>query len=425
MKFKAPYTIRLIIAIIILVLSILGISGVFYPANILDIEMCTLVQRIIFDCSITAILLFIILITITLIFGRIYCSTLCPLGIIQEIFAIFAFKKHNEYSGNYIIKYIISGISLGCLIGGSAIIIKFIDPYTLFGSAISITILGIIAISLILSIVFFKNRFFCTNICPIGALLGYISKFSFNKIYMNNECISCGMCERSCPAGCINANENIIDNEICLKCLKCIDICPKGAIKYGKRPKPEIKFSIKRRELLGSITFLASIGVGLAVGINLVKNISQKVKNVILPAGSESSERMINKCLNCNLCINNCPNQILSKADSNFNTVHIDYEKGKKYCEYDCNKCSAICPSGAIKRISLKEKQTTRIAMAVVNNDCKGCENCKNICPNNAITYENKKAKIDSSKCIGCGKCKAYCQNNAIDIFAVKKQSVI
>ena len=82
------------------------------------------------------------------------------------------------------------------------------------------------------------------------------------------------------------------------------------------------------------------------------------------------------------LCINNCPNGILTKADNDFSVVHIDYEKGLKYCEYDCNKCSEVCPSGAIKRQSLDQKQNTSIAMSVANEyECIECKMCMEVCP--------------------------------------------
>ena len=104
------------------------------------------------------------------------------------------------------------------------------------------------------------------------------------------------------------------------------------------------------------------------------------------PPGAQSDERFINTCYNCNLCVQNCPNKIITKADDDFGAVHIDYSKG--YCEKNCNKCSQVCPYGAIKRT----------VQGII---------------------------IDSSKCIGCAKCKVSCKFDAIEIFAIKKQSLI
>lgn len=424
MRNKIFYVIRISVAGIILLLSILAISGLLYPIKIFNIEFSALLQRVLFNFSISSLILFCILIGLTLIFGRFYCSTICPLGIFQEFVSLLIYKKNNEPRGNYIFKYIISGITIGALIGGSALLIRHIDNFAIFGSAASLTIYGLIITAIILTIVFFKNRFFCTNICPVGAIIGFLSKFAPNKIYMSDECISCGMCERNCPAGCIDASENIVDNEMCLKCFKCIEVCPKDAMKYGIKPKQEIKFNINRREAIRSIALLATLGAGYALGINLAKKAVKSVQNIIFPAGAENSARMQTKCLNCNLCINNCPNKILSKADNNSPTIYINYEKGKKYCEYNCKECSNVCPSGAIKKISLEEKQNTRIAMAVIDQNCAGCGHCVDGCPKKAITL-GRIAEIDGSKCIGCGKCKLLCPYGEIKIFAVNKQTII
>ena len=416
------YKIRLIIAGLVGILSVLAVCGLFYPVKFMDIQFTPILQRLVFDFSVLTAVLFGIILILTLLFGRFYCSTICPFGILQEFVAFIRGKKKNTHHGNYGYKYLVAGLTFGSLFGGSALLIRYIDPYTVFGSAISLSIFGIIFTLTVLALVFFKNRFFCTNICPVGTVLGLISKFSVNKIYMDENCVKCGMCANNCPSRCIDHKEKIIDNETCVKCLKCLSICPKGAIKYGIQP---IKFNAKRRDFVWGMGALALLGAGYAVGINFAKNIAKKVKDIILPAGAVNANRMANKCLNCNLCINNCPNGILSKANDKFSTVHIDYEKGKHYCKYDCHKCSEVCPSGAIKKISLEEKQNTRIGMAMVTPHCIGCENCAKECPTGAISINEKRAVIDGSKCIGCGKCATVCKPQAIQIFGVNEQSNI
>ena len=459
---KKGYLIRKSIAIIVGILSLLAVCGVFYPVKFMDIQFTPLLQRLIFDFSIIAAVLFGLVILATLLFGRFYCSTICPFGILQEFAGIIRGKKKNSLHKNYCpknsrdkererefgvayetaqprvdlrergkqaaedcfiwFKYLIAGLTFGGLIGGSALLIRYVDPYTNFGSAISLSVFGIIFTLTVLAIVFFKNRFFCTNICPVGCALGIISKFSLNKIYMDENCVKCGICANNCPAGCINHKEKTVDNELCIKCLKCLSVCPKGAIKFGLQP---VRFNPKRRDFLVAGGALALLGAGYAAGLNFAKNIARKVKDVILPAGAMNTNRMANKCLNCNLCINNCPNGILAKADETFSVVHIDYKQGKGYCEFNCNNCSGVCPSGAIKKISLEEKQNTRIAMASISTECVGCGNCVTECPTGAISIVEKKAVVDGSKCIGCGKCATVCKPDAINIFAVNSQSKV
>lgn len=183
---KHIYKIRFSIAIIFLLLAIAGICGVFYPVKIFDIQILPVLQRVFIDFSVIALILLLGIVILTIIFGRLYCSLMCPLGIIQEIAGIIFFrgKRKNKYTKNYPVKYFIAAITLGILAGGSAIALRYIEPYTYFGSAFTLSVTGLSAIVVILILTFFKNRFFCVNICPAGTILGLISKFSLNKIYI-------------------------------------------------------------------------------------------------------------------------------------------------------------------------------------------------------------------------------------------------
>lgn len=196
---KHLYKIRFSIAIISLLLAIAGICGLFYSIKIFDIQLLPLLQRVFIDFSVTALILILAIIILTALFGRLYCSLLCPLGIIQEIAGniFFRGKRKNKHIKNYPIKYFIAAVTLGILAGGSAIAVRYIEPYTYFGSAFTLSIVGLSAVVVILVLTFCKNRFFCTNICPAGTILGLISKFSLNKIYIEEDtCISCGTCEK-------------------------------------------------------------------------------------------------------------------------------------------------------------------------------------------------------------------------------------
>ena len=420
------YKIRLFFSSVVFILAILGITGIFYPVKIFDIQFAPLLQRIIVDFSLVAIILFLTLITITLIFGRIYCSLLCPFGIFQEIISLIS-RKRNKYLKNIYIKYFITAIATGTLIGGSVVILRYIEPYTYFTSACTLSKTGIIAIVAVILIVILSGRFFCTNICPVGTILGIISKFSIFRIYINKEeCLSCGTCERNCPSGCINADEEFINNENCIKCLKCINLCPKNAIQYGIKPKENIKFNLQRRKLITASAAIIVLAAAFKTGMGIMNNAAKKIKNVILPPGAINEQHLFNKCLNCNLCINACPNGVIKKADDKFGAIHIDYEN-RGYCKFDCIECSKVCPSGAITKISLSDKQNLRIAMAVVDSEkCMNCGLCVLECPMKAITKKNDGTSvIDPTKCIGCGACTAVCNFNAINIFAVNEQKII
>ncbi len=423
---KYLYKIRLILAIVVLILSAAGILGLFYPFKIFDFQIIPFIQRLAVDFSIAALTAALIVTVGTLIFGRLYCSLCCPLGIAQELVSLIS-KKDFERRKSYPFKYFIAAVSIGCLIGGTTIIVRYIEPYTLFSSAVTGTFIPITLILAVFLIAFFFGRFFCTNICPAGTILGLLSKFSAFKMYIDKqECLSCGMCERNCQSGCIDLEEQEIDNETCVKCFKCLDKCPKEAVKYGFKPVPDVKFNKKRRKLIITAGVLAFAGAAMKAGIDISKYVSEKIRMYILPPFSGTGGRLLNKCLNCNLCVLACPNKIIKKADKNFGAVHIEYgEKG--FCDYECIECSKVCPSGALKRISLEEKQNLRIAMAQIDKqNCIKCGKCVKVCPKNAISFDKDGYAItDAQKCIGCGICKAHCNFNAINIYGIKEQKII
>ncbi len=413
------------LAVVVGIMAVLAFAGLFYPIQVFDVQLTALLQRVLVDFSLFAAVLLVALLIISLLFGRIYCSMLCPLGLYQE-FLMLLLRRRVPVQKNRPYKYFLAAVVFGALIGGTVFLVRLIDPYTLFGSAASGAWLGLGVLLALAVLVWFRGRLFCSNICPVGVVFGLISKHALKQIYIEKDkCVSCGLCAAKCPTGSIDFKNKTVDNETCIKCFKCLGGCRRGGIHYGSKPSEKIAFNPARRRLLVSGAVVAVLALAVKGGVELGKTIAAKVKKVILPAGAGNAEDFANRCLNCNLCVQNCPMKILKKADGDYPAVHVDYTDG--FCDYDCNRCSAICPSGAIKRLTLAEKQKTQIGLAVINEEvCIKCGLCVMKCPRQAISREDGSFPlVDAGGCIGCGACKAACPVKAITIVPVEKQRIL
>lgn len=422
---KKYFYIRSTIAVIVGVLSVLAFAGLFYPLPFLDVQLTALLQRVLVDFSLFAGILLAGLFIITLLFGRVYCSTLCPLGLYQE-FLMLLFRRKVTAQKKRPYKYFLAALVFGALFGGTAYLVRLIDPYTLFGSAVSGAWLGLSMFAVLTVLVWFKGRLFCANICPVGAVLGLISKHAVNKIYIENDkCVSCGLCVSKCPVGCIDFKNKTVDNETCIKCFKCLGGCHRSSIHYGLQKAPAPSFNPVRRQLLIGGAAAAVLAVAFKGGLEISKYISAKIKKIIVPAGAKSAEEFVNHCLNCNLCVQNCPMKIIKKANSDYPAVHIEY--GDSFCDYNCHKCSQVCPSGAIRKLSLAQKQKMQIGVASIDEDiCIRCGLCVTNCPRGAVSKEKGGyPQVDTNMCIGCGACASGCPVKAININPVEKQRIL
>ena len=390
---KKLYYLRISLAFVVLLLSGLAFAGVFYQIKIFDWQIFALVQRAIIGFGVGLGIMLALLVLATVVGGRVYCSVL-------EL--VFARRRNLQKNRPY--KYLIAAGVLGMMLGGSAALGQMIEPYSLFGKALS----G------------------ACYVCPVGAILGLMAKHSLLKIYIDDKaCVACGACASKCQAGCIDIKNKTVDNETCVKCLKCLSVCKKSAIRYGKAPKQEPKFDLGRRKLLTLGAAMAVLAVAAKSGMIMAQNAIAKVKKVVLPAGAKNEKEFVNRCLNCNLCVASCPMKIIKQANDDFGAVHLDYSSG--FCDYDCHECSRVCPSGAIERISLEQKQKTQIGLAVIDEKkCIKCGLCVMSCPREAIAREMGQApKIDDTNCIGCGACKAKCSVAAISMTTIEEQKVL
>ena len=436
MKFrgnKKPYLIRVTAAALFFAAEIFA----FFPAGrfltgLLSFNFAPAAARLITDFSITALLIVAANFLIAFFFGRFYCSVFCPFGLLQDIIGTIFRRKTGRTVNLPSLRYTILVITVVFMLAGVTSVLRFLDPYSNFGNIISgliniktVPVITFIPLLIIFLLVVWKNRIFCTMVCPAGTVLGLCSKLSPKKLCISKDiCKGCGVCERECPTGAINSKEKYLDNERCIRCMRCIAACPGGGIRVFDTEKE--KFVPSRRSFIISGIVAAAAAAVLVKGKELAIAIAEGLKpRPICPPGAGSIENFVSKCTNCGLCVEHCKGNVLKKPDSEYETVHVDFSDGK--CEFDCKNCSDLCPTGAIRKMTLKDKQNCRIGLAKFNREiCSKCGLCASKCPKGAISFTPGQLPVyNASECIGCGACQNICPVSAIEIVAINTQSQI
>ncbi len=356
----------------------------------------------------------------TFLFGRFYCAMLCPLGILQEGIGL-ADRRRKETGAPPdlpYLRYLIAGIVFGLTLCGSDRGFALLEPYTAFGRIFGAFLRGgFLPLVLLVLLVFWRRRIFCTAICPAGTLLGLTAKHGCFQLHFTPECIRCGKCAHVCPAGCISPAAQKVDQERCLRCLKCIGVCPKNALTFW-RGRIVAGTDVSRRRFLRQGTLLlAALGGGAVLAkLRADRILRFRSRTGILPPGAGSMERFAAKCTGCQLCVENCPAKIIVPAIGGNGPVSLDLSL--RACRFDCNRCSQVCPTGALFRLPLEKKQRTRLAVAKFNakfcrvyQEDEVCGKCAAACPAGAAKLRKNGAPfpIDPALCIGCGACRHAC----------------
>jgi ferredoxin len=393
---------------------------------------------------------FIFIIILTFVFGRVYCSSICPLGILQDITAGISRKlthrKRYHFSKPY--RKLSSAVLILVIImafTGFLLPLNLIDPYSNFGRIstglarpmIILTNNGIAAllekidlytlpriafknfslvatvysttiiIALILATMW-HGRIFCNTLCPVGSLLGMASKYAIFKFHIDEHlCNSCGRCATSCKAECIDSIGHKIDASRCVSCFNCFNSCPSNGISYNFSKKIPLEpagtkgTDQSRRVLFGGAAALLSLSalsfIPREIETGKPSTVPEKKKNPICPPGSKGFDHFNQSCTACHLCISLCPTQVLRPSLleyglSGFLQPMLDYHAS--FCNFDCRLCGEVCPSGAILPLLAEEKKTLQLGKSIFIK-----ENC--------IVYTRKTA---------CGACSEHCPSKAVQM---------
>lgn len=437
------------------------------------------------------------LIILTLLLGRVYCSVICPLGVMQDLISWAAGKrKKNRFTyspANTWLRYGVLAVFIATLVAGFGAIALLVAPYSAYGriaqnllaplwgwgnnllayvaervdsyafysTEVVMGSIGTFAVAvatlIIVGVLAWRGgRTYCNTICPVGTVLGAISRFSLLKpIIDTDKCIDCKRCARNCKASCIDVQTHSIDYSRCVACMDCLEMCSKNAIRYTRRTsqpksanvntaKCKAEDSSRRNFIVGAGLLAASAAKAQEMKLDggyatILDKKAPARQNAITPAGSLSAHNMAAHCTGCQLCVAVCPTKVLRpSADlKTFMQPTMSYEVG--YCRPECNKCSEVCPAGAIKPISVAEKSSTQIGHAVwikdnciVLTDDVDCGNCERHCPAEAITMirsdvNNPKSRkipaVNVERCIGCGACENLCPARPFSAIYVEGHS--
>ena len=467
-------------------------------------------------------LLFVV--TLTLLLGRIYCSVICPLGVMQDAIAWLRRKK-NKYSyspARTTLRYTLLVVACAALALGVAWIGGLIFPYSTYGRIVSVCVAplyklannGLAALAehygsyafyevdvwlksvtalvvalltwAIIAVLAWKNgRTWCNTICPVGTLLGLISRHSYLKMTIDaDKCKNCRKCERNCKAACIDLDTHTIDYSRCVVCGNCEGQCKFDALHFAASPKtpsnslsrrisPKSPFGGRRegssrRAALTSIALLAGTALAKAQSkvepkttdgglADIVRKEKPKRDKLITPPGSLSIRNLRTHCTACQLCIDACPNDVLRPSSSldRFMQPEVSFERG--YCRPECNRCSQVCPTSAIQPVTVEQRTAIQVGHAVWTRelcipvkDEKPCGLCARKCPAQAIqmvplqagvhqdgwrwrdadNQEIPREKVllipvvNEEKCIGCGACENLCPSNPLSAIHVEGHEV-
>lgn len=443
------------------------------------------------------------LVLLTLLFGRIYCSVVCPLGVMQDVVSwISGRRKKHKFRFSHspekrILRYGVLAFFIVAFIAGIGSLVALLAPYSSYGRIAQnifqpVYILGnnlmawvaervdsyafysrevwlrslptfiIATITLVgIGVLAWRNgRTYCNTICPVGTILSLMARFSWFKVkVVETKCNKCGLCSRSCKSACIDFKNSKIDYSRCVVCGDCIDKCRKKALSYthsspkkseeidkAKTVDQEVVNSARRSFLLGAAIATTSAVIAqekkkVDGGLAEIEDKQAPKRNTPLtPPGSLSAQNMARHCTACQLCVAECPNDVLRPSTDIQKLMQptMSYERG--YCRPECNRCSEVCPAGAIKPIKREDKSSIQIGHAVwIKKNCvpitdgKECGNCARHCPVGAITMISSNPKddtspkipaVNTSRCIGCGACENLCPARPFSAIYVEGHEV-
>ena len=437
---------------------------------------------------------------LTLLTGRVYCSTVCPLGTLQDLVARLAGrgKKRARFRYRYRQPPVTLHLALAAAAGALAVagplgMLELLEPFSSFGRIASsllrpfstglwnalaralsrahlyafapaaappvapgllvVTALWLVGL---VALVVLRGRLFCNLLCPAGAVLNLLSRRTALRIGIDEAaCDGCGLCEKVCKAGCIDAARHAVEFPACVGCFDCLAVCPVDAVRVERglsrrapaaasgeggpaSPDPGRR-ALLRAAALAPGVFLVGAG---APAMGPVFGDPRLLPAPITPPGSLHRFHFTSHCTACQLCVGACPTQVLrpslfAYAPDGLLLPRLVYEEGA--CAYDCTRCGQVCPTGAIQALPLPARHLAQVGRArFVKDDCvvvkkgKACGACVEHCPTKAITMVPygpeggglRIPEVSEELCIGCGSCEHPCPTRPLRAIYVEARAL-
>ena len=409
-----------------------------------------------------------VLVAATMLVGRFFCGWVCPLGTILDLSDRYIWRRKGSSPGDelhpraqwkqYALAIILVGAVFGVSTGlafdplvlltrtvelvvvplvawagyGSVRIVRLLPGQASFSIAawetpplyaeMTVTALlfvGIVALGKI------ERRFWCRNLCPLGAMLGWMSRTGLIKRYVRGTCAACVQCARECPMGAIPASDFTLTRRgECIQCLRCQSVCMKAETRFGLRGEHRAPgFLPERRQVLAALG--AGVGLGLLGAAS--SHAGPRPAHLIRPPGALPEDEFLSRCTRCLACVEACPTDGLQP-------VGIEAGWGGLWspvlrptvggCEEPCFNCTQVCPTGAIRKLTHEEKSFAKIGTArIFRERClaweqlKPCLVCDEVCPYDAVDFltitdhlgTQRRPVVRVEKCVGCGLCEHEC----------------
>lgn len=401
----------------------------------------------------------VMLVVLTLVFGRIYCSVICPLGVMQDVVSrLHGIRKKNRFTYSKEkrwLRYGVLVVFVASALAGVNAVVSLLAPYSSYGriasslmkpvyeagnnvlaaiaehfnsyafysvgvwmKSLPMLVVASVTLVVIAVLAWRGGRTYCNTVCPVGTILSFLARFSWLKVRIDGlKCVNCGLCTKNCKASAIDFKNHKIDYSRCVVCGDCIGKCNKGAISFshafpGKDDAGTVGHDSTTRgaDGAGRRSFLLGLAVASTAaalaqekkkvdgGLAAIEDkVAPKRLTPITPPGSLSAQHFAQHCTACQLCVSTCPNGVLrpSSGLSSFMQPTMSYERG--YCRPECTKCGEVCPTGAIKPITRADKSATQIGHAVwIKKNC-----------------------VPLTDGVECGNCARHCPTGAITMVPV------